>query len=58
MKHIHEIKLEGEGEFVERFNDISDYWQKANDPNLSEEERKEALDTYFVKKNCLELGIG
>lgn len=58
MIHLHDIKLEGEGEFVERFNDCSDYWQKAHDQSISEEERKEALDIWFVKRQCMELGIG
>jgi hypothetical protein len=57
MKHINEIKLEGDSKFIEQFNDCSDYWQKAHDQNLTEEERKEALEIWFVKRQCLELGI-
>lgn len=58
MAHINEIKIEGESDFAKRFNDCSDYWQKAHDESLSEQERKEALETWFVKRQCLELGIG
>lgn len=55
--HIHEIKLEGGGRFEAQFNLCSDYWQKAHDESLSEEERKEQLDLWFEERQRLELGI-
>ena len=55
--HINDIKLPGEDEFSQRFNAISDHWQKAHDESLSEEERNEHLDIWFRQRQCLELGI-
>lgn len=55
--YIHEIKLEGEGKFVEQFNKCSDYWQKGHDELLSEEERELNLQLWFEEKQRLELGI-
>lgn len=55
--HINEIKLEGEGKFIEAFNDCSDYFMLSNDMSLSEEERKKYLDRWFHSRQCLELGI-
>lgn len=55
--YIHDIKLSGDSDFVERFNSVSDSWEKAHDESLTEEERKQHLDDYWGKKYCLEQGI-
>ena len=55
---INEIKLSGDSDFVQKFNSCSDAWQRSNDESLSEEERKEAYEEWFHKKQCLEMGIG
>jgi hypothetical protein len=54
---ISEIKLSGDSDFAKRFNSCSDSWVRANDETLSEEEREEAYQDWFHKKQCLELGI-
>ncbi len=47
---LHEIKLEGDSEFVNKFNDVSNAFDKAyNDETLSEEEQKEAREIFFQK---------
>lgn len=55
---IHEVKLTGESDFARRFNAVSDLFEKANDPNLSKEEAKNAQDVFWRAKYCLEQGIG
>ena len=55
--HINEIKLEGEDRFTKQFNKCSDYFQKAFDKSLSEEEREENFNMWFDEKQRLELGI-
>lgn len=57
IKYIHEIQLDSQDEFALRFNECSDLWNKANDKNLSEKERKEAAELFIQKRQCLELGI-
>jgi hypothetical protein len=55
---INDIKLSGDSDFVKRFNDCSDAWARSNDESLTEQEREEAYQEWFHKKQCLELGIG
>jgi len=56
-KYIHEIKLDPKDDFSVKFNDCSDYWQKANNKSLTEKERKEAMEIFIQKRQCLELGL-
>jgi hypothetical protein len=65
MIYIHDITLtkptDGDvkqEKFVDFFNEVSELWKKSQDPNLSEEERKEYLEQYSSSKYCLEQGIG
>ena len=57
MIHVNEIKLPEVDEFSKRFNECSDSFIKAQDKNLSKEERDAALDKWFTQRQCLELGI-
>ena len=60
---IHEIKLPKNGKskesdaFADRFNNVSEQWEKANNTSISEEERKKHMDIFFHMKYCLEQGI-
>jgi len=55
--YIHEIKLPETDNFSKQFNHISDLWQKSQDLNLSEEQRREAAESWLQQRQCLELGI-
>jgi hypothetical protein len=57
IKHINEIKLEGDDTFTKQFNHCSDLYQKFNDETLSEEEREEYYQKWYMARQCLELGI-
>jgi hypothetical protein len=64
MIYIHDITLSKptdgdtkQEKFVDFFNEVSELWKKSQDPNLSEEERKEVLIQYSNNKYCLEQGI-
>ena len=57
MKHINEIKLDGDSKFIEQFNLCSEYYQKANDESLPEEEREKYYKLWFEERQRLELGI-
>jgi hypothetical protein len=57
MKHINEIKIVGEGKWNKQFNLCSEYYQKAQDESLTEQERKNYLDKWFEERQRLELGI-
>lgn len=52
-----DIKLEGDSDFIKKFNSISDWWQRANDDSLSEEEQKEAFGRWFSEKQLMEMGL-
>ena len=52
-----DIKLEGDSDFVKKFNSLSDLWQRANDVSLSEEEQKEAFRKWFSEKQLMEMGL-
>ena len=54
--HINDIKLKGDDKFTNQFNKCSDYWQKAHDETLSEEERKKNLDLWYAERQALEMG--
>jgi hypothetical protein len=49
--------LEGDDNFTKQFNHCSDLYQKFNDETLSEEEREEYYQKWYMTKQCLELGI-
>ena len=51
--HINDIKLKGDDKFTNQFNKCSDYWQKAHDETLSEEERKKNLDLWYAERQAL-----
>jgi hypothetical protein len=55
--HVNEIKLEGDDRFSKQFNLCSEYYIKAEDPKLSEEERKKYRQLWFEERQRLELGI-
>ena len=57
MKHINEIKIDGEGKWNKQFNLCSELFMKAQDESLTEEERKNYLDKWFEERQRLELGI-
>jgi len=57
VKFIHEIKLQGDDNFCKAFNKCSDLWSKTDDPNLSKEERIEAIKDWQDERMLLELGF-
>lgn len=58
MKHINEIKIDGEGKWNKQFNLCSELFMKAQDESLTEQEIKNYLDKWFEERQRLELGIG
>jgi hypothetical protein len=57
MKHINEIKFEGEDRWTKQFNLCSDLYCKHSDMSLSEDEREDALNLWIEERQRLELGI-
>jgi len=57
IKHVNEIHLDGEDKWTKQFNLCSDYWQKAHDESLSDEERKNYSALWLEERQRLELGI-
>jgi len=56
IKHINEIKLEGNDRFTEQFNLCSEHYQKAQDESLSDEERKKYFELWLHERYRLESG--
>jgi hypothetical protein len=56
IKHINEIKLNGDDKFTEQFNLCSDYYQKSQDELLSNEERKNYFEGWLQERYRLESG--
>jgi hypothetical protein len=57
MTYVHEIKLEEETPFAKAFNVCSELWQRSQDENLSEQERKEAGEEWLTRRQQLEMGM-
>lgn len=58
---IHEIKLKGESKFIDRFNNVSEMYQKAveiESTDTPQEEKEKYWDAFVSAKYCLEQGIG
>ncbi len=55
--HINEIKLEGDDKFTKTFNKCSEYWTKAFNESLSDDERKKNFELWFEERQRLEFGI-
>jgi len=55
--NVMELKLPETSKFAKDFNYVGSLWAKANDPALSEEDRKAYEDAYWSAKYCLEQGL-
>jgi len=58
---IHEIKLNGDSEFINKFNNVSDLYtayKEAKDSGKSKELVNELWGNFYSAKYCLEQGIG
>lgn len=56
MKHINEIRFEGDTPFEEAMNIANDYWTKFTDVRLSEKERDDAYESWAQIRYELETG--
>lgn len=56
IKHINEITFKGEDNWTKQFNKCSEYFKKAFDESLTEEERKFAWEDYTHERYMLESG--
>lgn len=55
--HLNQIQLEGDSEFVKRFNYCSELFMMANDNSLDEAIRIDALQEWMEQRMLMELGI-
>lgn len=55
--YIHEIRLEGESNFIKAFNSASELFQKSQDKSLSKEERDKFWKLHLEEKARIELGM-
>lgn len=57
---LHSIKLPKTGkndDFVDKFNTVSDLYEKVWEEGITEEEQRKRWDSYASYKYCLEQGI-
>ncbi len=54
--YIHELKLDGDSEFIERFNYCSELFSKAMDSKNTQEDRNKYWDEFLSERYRLEQG--
>lgn len=54
--YVHNLHLEGDSEFIQRFNRCSDLFARSQDETLSKKERDEAWKDFFDERYRLEQG--
>lgn len=55
--HVNEFHINGNDTWTNAFNSCSDWFLRSIDQSLTEEEREEAKEIWFQKRQCMELGI-
>jgi hypothetical protein len=56
LKHVNEIKFEGDTPWVKAFNEASDHWLKYCDGSLTKEERHFNFEQWSIIRYELESG--
>ena len=56
MKHVNELRFEGDSPWVKAMNEANDYWTKYCDDSLSDEEREDNYESWHQIRYEIETG--